>query len=63
MDEVERFGVSMNERLLKQFDRCIQRKGYQNRSEAIRDIVRDYLVASEWESGEGEVVGTVTIVY
>lgn len=63
MNGVERFGVSMNERLLKQFDQCIQRKGYQSRSEAIRDIVRDYLVASEWESREGEVVGTVTIVY
>jgi CopG family nickel-responsive transcriptional regulator len=63
MEETERFGVSMNERLLKQFDKCIQRKGYQSRSEAIRDIVRDYLVASEWERGEGEVVGTVTIVY
>jgi CopG family nickel-responsive transcriptional regulator len=63
MEETERFGVSMNERLLRQFDTCIHRKGYQSRSEAIRDIVRDYLVASEWESGEGEVVGTVTIVY
>jgi CopG family nickel-responsive transcriptional regulator len=63
MEETERFGVSMNQRLLKRFDRCIQRKGYQSRSEAIRDIVRDYLVASEWESGKGEVVGTVTIVY
>ncbi|HUV04041.1 MAG TPA: nickel-responsive transcriptional regulator NikR, partial [Armatimonadota bacterium] len=41
----------------------IRGKGYSNRSEAIRDIMRDYLVEGEWESGQGEVVGTVTIVY
>lgn len=60
---VERFGVSMSRRLLEQFDRVIRAKGYRSRSEAIRDVVRDYLVAREWAEGQGEVVGTVTIVY
>ena len=63
MDRVERFGVSMSADLLASFDRRIREKGYANRSEAIRDIVRDYLVEGEWEDHAGEVVGTVTIVY
>jgi CopG family nickel-responsive transcriptional regulator len=59
----ERFGVSMSGRLLRAFDRVIRQKGYRSRSEAIRDIVRSYLVGQEWTAGKGEVVGTVTIVY
>lgn len=60
---LERFGVSMESELLDRFDRKIHETGYPNRSEAIRDIVRDYLVRQEWESGGGTVVGTLTIVY
>ena len=63
MDKVLRFGVSIPQELVKAFDARIRSKGYSNRSEAIRDIMRDYLVEGDWESGQGEVVGTVTIVY
>ena len=63
MEQVERFGVSMPSALLEQFDSATAEAGYANRSEAIRDIVRDYLVAREWQDPEAEVVGTVTIVY
>jgi len=63
MDKVLRFGVSIPKELVRAFDARIRGKGYSNRSEAIRDIMRDYLVEGEWESGQGEVVGTVTIVY
>ena len=63
MDKVLRFGVSIPQELVNAFDARIRSKGYSNRSEAIRDIMRDYLVEGEWESGQGEVVGTVTIVY
>jgi CopG family nickel-responsive transcriptional regulator len=62
-EQAERFGVSMSRRLLRAFDRAIREKGYRSRSEAIRDIVRSYLVGQEWAGGKGEVVGTVTIVY
>jgi CopG family nickel-responsive transcriptional regulator len=41
----------------------ISRKGYTNRSEAFRDLIRDELVAKQWESPESNVVGTVTLVY
>lgn len=63
MDKVIRFGVSIPAELVHSFDSAIRLKGYANRSEAIRDMMRDYLVESEWESGDGEVVGTVTLVY
>ncbi len=53
----------MDEALLSSFDRLIARKGYANRSEAIRDLIRDYLVEEEWQAGDGEVAGTITIVY
>lgn len=65
MKDLVRFGVSMPEELLKEFDQYIAQRNYQNRSEAIRDLIRDKLVEKEWyELGEGnEVVGTITFVY
>jgi CopG family nickel-responsive transcriptional regulator len=53
----------MDSKLLTQFYRRIARKGYNNRSEAIRDLVRAELVAEEWERAEGEVVATISLVY
>lgn len=63
MSGVTRFGVSLDETLLAQFDRVIARKGYTNRSEAIRDLIRESLVREQWELGTDEVVGTLTLVY
>ena len=63
MDDVVRFGVSMDSSLLKQFDKYINQKGYANRSEAIRDLIRNNLVEEEWKVGTGETVGTITIIY
>ncbi len=57
-----RFGVSIDAELLKQFDRLIEQRRYVNRSEAIRDLIRDNLVEREW-SDNRETVGTITIVY
>ncbi len=63
MSKIVRFGVSMDSKLLKDFDRLISKKGYANRSEAIRDLVRDSLVMEEWELGTKEIVGTITLVF
>ena len=60
---ITRFGISLDEILLKRFDDLIRKKGYSNRSEAIRDLIRDGLVQEEWEGTTGETVGTITIVY
>jgi CopG family transcriptional regulator, nickel-responsive regulator len=63
MPGVVRFGVSIDERLLTRFDALSAEKGYVNRSEAIRDLIRNALVEEQWEVGETEAVGTVTLVY
>jgi CopG family nickel-responsive transcriptional regulator len=63
MGGVTRFGVSIDGSLLRSFDRLIARKGYRNRSEALRDLIRDNLVQEEWEAGNQETVGTIALVY
>ncbi len=63
MSNLERFGVSMDRELLQSFDALIRRKGYTNRSEGIRDLVRSFIVQHEWENSNEEVVGAVTLVY
>ncbi len=63
MAELVRFGVSIPDDLLEKFDVLITEKGYTNRSEAIRDLIRDRLVEDQWGQDEHEVVGTVTVVY
>jgi CopG family nickel-responsive transcriptional regulator len=62
---IERIGISLEEDLLKQFDRLIEQKGYVNRSEAVRDLIRDTLVQREWSESNGseERVAVVTLVY
>ena len=60
---VERVGVSFEPELLAEFDALIKRKGYNNRSEAIRDLVRKSLIESEIEAERGDVIGTLTIIY
>lgn len=62
MAEVARFSVSMEDDLLCRFTRWAGKHGYENRSEAVRDLIREALVRDQWQSGE-EIVGTVTLVY
>jgi CopG family transcriptional regulator, nickel-responsive regulator len=57
-----RIGVSLESDLLLQFDDFISQKGYNNRSEAIRDLIRDQLVGVQIDQNR-VVVGTLTIVY
>ena len=63
MAGVTRFGVSLDKTLLAKFDRVIGKKGYANRSEAIRDLIRESLVREQWELGDSDAVGTLTLVY
>jgi len=63
VEEIVRFGVSMEKNLLASFDELNSRKGYTNRSEALRDVVRDHLVEEEWRTEKKEMIGTITIVY
>lgn len=63
MSELVRFGVSLEGDLLAEFDRRIDEKGYPSRSEALRDLIRDYLVQADWSKLSGEQVATLTLVY
>ena len=63
MSELSRIGVAIDSDLLDRFDQLISKRGYTNRSEAFRDLIRDELVQKSWESPDSNVVGTVTLVY
>ena len=60
---VTRFGISIESKLLTRFDALIHEKGYANRSEAIRDLIRDDLVSRGWQKETGDKVGTITLIY
>ena len=62
MSELVRFGVSLEDDLLNKFDRHIKSQKYTNRSEAIRDLIREELVKKEWTENK-EVTGAITLVY
>jgi len=59
----KRFGVSIPDELLAKLDKLAKKKGYSNRSEVLRDLVRDRFVDEEWAGDNTEVVGTVTLAY
>jgi CopG family nickel-responsive transcriptional regulator len=63
MAKISRFGVSLEEDLLRSFDRSIAELSYANRSEAIRDLIRDHLIQKKVTKGEGNVIGIVSLVY
>ena len=63
MGEIVRFGVSIDSDLLDGFDWLCGEKGYGNRSEAIRDLIRKSLVEREWSQSTEDVAATLTLVY
>src|SRR5664279_1654185 len=62
MAEITRTGVSIEDDLLKRFDELIVRRGYKNRSEAIRDLIRETLVNDAVDENR-DVVATLSMVY
>jgi len=63
MGELIRYGVSIGRSLSRRFDGLIKAKGYANRSEAIRDLIRDRLVEEQWQAGDEVTIGVVTLLY
>lgn len=63
MDELIRFGVSMDSELLQSYDNLIKREGYTTRSEAIRDLIRDKLVEESIELDNNYVFGALVYIY
>ena len=63
MGDLSRIGVAIDSDLLRRLDRFIARKGYENRSEAFRDLIRDRLVGSAVVAPDAFVAATVTLIY
>jgi CopG family nickel-responsive transcriptional regulator len=63
MNELSRVSISLENNLLEDFDRHIAGKGYQTRSEAIRDLIRDCLIRQQGKQAKSEQVAVVTMVY
>ena len=63
MEKITRFGVSIEPDLLKKFDKVIKKKGYTNRSEAIRDIIRKDIIIEKNKDPNLESIGTLTMIY
>lgn len=63
MAGIERVGVSLEKELLGAFDKLIAGKGYQSRSEAIRDLIRQQLSKNQLRNDKAEAVAAVVLVY
>ena len=63
MSDLSRIGVAIDAGLLHQFDSLIAAKGYTNRSEAFRDLIREALAREAVQEPGRPVVGTLTLVY
>ena len=63
MEKITRFGVSIEPMLLKKFDKVIKKKGYTNRSEAIRDLIRKNLINEMNLNLKVKSIATLTILY
>ena len=63
MSETERVSLAIEGDLLSRFDASIERSGHRNRSEAVRDLIRNRLIEEEWLSATKNAVATVTLVY
>jgi CopG family transcriptional regulator, nickel-responsive regulator len=63
MGKTIRFGVSLDMDLLTRFDDLCEKKSYQTRSEAIRDLIRGALVQKEWEDADQDSIGVLSLVY
>lgn len=63
MKQVERIGVSLDKKLLSKFDDLIAKQGYQSRSEAIRDLIRQQLSSERLSNPQASAVAAVFLVY
>lgn len=62
MGHIVRFGISLDKDLLEEFDQKLAQRQYGNRSEAIRDLIRDDFVKKQWQH-DRRVAGAITLVY
>jgi len=63
MSDLVRLSISLERSLLKKLERLVKASRYTNRSEFIRDLIRQRLVHDQWEDDTQEVLGTITLLY
>jgi CopG family nickel-responsive transcriptional regulator len=63
MEQIERIGVSLDKNLLTDFDKLIAKKGYQSRSEAVRDLIREQLSQDKTSDPKATAMAVVCLVY
>lgn len=62
MSGLTRVSLSIEEPLLEKLDAMAEESGYQNRSEFVRDLIREQMIHAEWQTGK-DVLGTLTVIY
>lgn len=62
MSDLERLSISIEKPLYGRLEKLVKDSHYTNRSEYIRDLIRNKIVEQEWERDE-EALGTVTLLY
>jgi CopG family nickel-responsive transcriptional regulator len=60
---VSRISMSLPYALLKELDRMVSERGFISRSQAINDMLHQFLIEHKRERGDDIMVGTVTLVY
>jgi len=63
MSDLTRMSISLEAGLARQFERLVRRRHYTNRSEFVRDLIRQELVAQQWTDARRPVVATIALVY
>ncbi|MCK4342968.1 MAG: nickel-responsive transcriptional regulator NikR [Phycisphaerae bacterium] len=63
MSELVRLSISLEKSLHQQLERLVKKSRYTNRSEFVRDLIRQQLVEDQWADKRQEVIGTITIIY
>ena len=62
MPELVRASLSIEQDLMERFDRFVEESGHDNRSEAVRDLIRARLLEEEWDKGAGDALASVTLL-
>jgi CopG family nickel-responsive transcriptional regulator len=63
MTRVTRTALAIEEDLLRKFDAWMVSRGYDNRSEAVRDLMRSALTEQEWSDPKASVVAVLSVIY
>lgn len=59
-----RISMSLDPKLLEDFDEVLHDRGYKSRSKGIRDALKDYILRHQWMNVmEGDRIGIIAVIY